>query len=103
MHVEFVCKISMYMQHIYCTEQVAPAYSADGTVAVTVTTSTATAVAVVLTTAAPGYFSQNAFTATPGDLQIRFIPFQRGEGSEAQVLAQLKATTRIEHMAQHTL
>ena len=84
--------------------------------AVTLTTSTATAVAVVLTTAAPGYFSQNAFTATPGDLQMRFIPFQRGElslslslslssgeGSEAQVLAQLQSTTRIEHMAQHTL
>ena len=79
--------------------KVANGYSADGTVMVTVTTRMATAVAVVLTTNASGFFSQNAFTSTPGDHELSFVPFSASD--EGEVLAQLKQTTRVEHMAQH--
>eukprot|EP01043_Picozoa_sp_COSAG02_P064665 COSAG02_NODE_9523_length_2189_cov_58.741627_1_plen_263_part_00 len=81
--------------------KVAPAYSPDGTVAVIVTTSTATAVGVLLTTNASGFFSQNAFTSTPGDQQVSFVPFTGTD--KVEVLAQLQSTTRVEHMAQHTV
>jgi beta-mannosidase len=81
------------------TFKVALVASPDGTVAIAVTTSSATAVAVVLTTSAAGYFSENVFTATPGDRTVRFVPFAVEDMDE--VLAQLKSTTRVEHMAQH--
>ena len=70
-----------------------------GAVALTVT-SDKVGVMVALTTAASGYFKPNWFLAMPGDTRVQFFPFATADKST--VLAQLKATTRIEHLAQHT-
>ena len=51
---------------------------------------------VVLTTAAQGRFSDNAFLLR-GSRTIEFIPFMPGQEKT------LKATLRVEHVAQHTI
>ena len=50
----------------------------------------------VLTTAAQGRFSDNAFLLR-GSRTIEFIPFMPGQEKT------LKATLRVEHVAQHTI
>ena len=81
--------------------QVASAVSSDRkSVAVTVTADK-TAVFVALTTAAPGYFEPNWFMARAGTTEVRFVMFEGSNDDAEQVLATLRSTTRIEHLAQH--
>eukprot|EP01062_Namystynia_karyoxenos_P017405 TRINITY_DN163_c0_g1_i1.p1 TRINITY_DN163_c0_g1~~TRINITY_DN163_c0_g1_i1.p1 ORF type:complete len:1043 (+),score=341.75 TRINITY_DN163_c0_g1_i1:110-3130(+) len=76
------------------TTTVSPAVTADGTVSIEVEATGGVALYVVLTTAAHGRFSDNAF-ALNGKRTVSFLPFRPGQE------AALRQTLRVEHLAQN--
>lgn len=78
---------------------VAPAPHADGSVDVTVAAADAVALFVTLTAAAPGRFSDNAFTLLPGAPRaLTWLPFAPGGDATAN-RALLAATLRVEDLS----
>jgi hypothetical protein len=61
----------------------------------------ATALYATLTSAAPGYFADNAFllTATMSPLRIEFVPFQADITDGTEVATLLTTSLRVEHVA----
>ena len=80
------------LAHASLSMAIAPAPSADGSIAITLTCDTLCAY-VVLTTLAQGRFSDNAFFLQPGDTTIAFVPW-----ADAQYPI-LEESLRVEHMA----